>query len=96
MDGFEYFAVDRGEVPRLLRSKDGAIEKGLRSGASAGLRGGGVVLFVQGLEEWFFLRRGLREVGEGGGGVTLENELVWGLARSLLMGSKPTATEFFT
>ena len=34
--------------------------------------------------------------GESGEGFTLENELVWGLARSLLMGSKPTATEFFT
>ena len=54
---------------------------------------GGVVLFVQGVEEWFFLRRGF---GEGGVGFTLENELVWGLARSLLMGSKSTATEFFT
>ena len=34
---------------------------------------GGVVLFVQGVEEWFFLRRGF---GEGGVGFTLENELV--------------------
>ena len=37
---------------------------------------GGVVLFVQGIEEWFFLRRGLGRLGEGGVGFTLENELV--------------------
>ena len=30
---------------------------------------GGVVLFVQGVEEWFFLRSGLGEVGGGWSGV---------------------------
>ena len=33
---------------------------------------GGVVLFVQGVEEWFFLRRGLGEVGG-----RVERGLLW-------------------